>query len=239
MKIIFISCLLVVIPLTLYAADLHTNQIYSLSVSIDNEIQSTDKKSTYTAAASSKFKVLDASQSDYYLVRFLKVYTLKSSSKEDSSNGKRDVVSSVKKDIAYLLPKKYHEADTSLLCASTISGPVSGPLIVPFKFRLDDRSVTGEATIGYYAGYSWSWKPGYDFVIPITPFISGGLSQVTVDKETGSDSKSAFTWATGILIQNWGNVNIGLSYGQDRTGDKTWNHEGKGWFSFMVGWKLE
>ena len=32
--------------------------------------------------------------------------------------------------------------------------------------------------------------------------------------------------------------NIGLVYGQDRTGDKTWLHEGEDWLSFMIGWDI-
>jgi len=33
-------------------------------------------------------------------------------------------------------------------------------------------------------------------------------------------------------------VNIGLVYGQDRIGDKTWQHEGNDWISFMIDWDI-
>ena len=99
--------------------------------------------------------------------------------------------------------------------------------------------MAGDATIGYYAGYSVEPRlPFTETRIPISPFIAGGLSQVSVTKEEETSNQTGVTLAVGVLIQNWDGINIGIVYGQDRIGDKDWEHEGEGWVSFMVGWEL-
>ena len=122
----------------------------------------------------------------------------------------------------------------------SLTGPVSGPLIVPFKYRTDDHSLSGEATIGYYAGYRTEIKmPWANARIPISPFIAGGLSQINVSTNGDTDNKSGVTIAAGILIQNWADVNVGFVFGQDRIGDSSWEHEGDDWVSFMIGWNIQ
>lgn len=220
-----------------FAGDLQSGQTYALHITV-MDLKKPDGSGSFTAARPSKFVVLDDSDPDNYLVRFVTVYSLTTSTLR-AAEGETSVSSTVRKDEAYYLPKKYNGAETSLLTTSAYSGPVSGPLVVPFKFRFGDDSIAGEAAIGYYAGYSWSMPVGFGNRIPFTPFLAGGLSQVSVDTASGSEDKSAFTWAAGLLIQNWSKVNVGLVYGQDRTGDKGWEHEGDGWLSFMVGWVIE
>lgn len=123
------------------------------------------------------------------------------------------------------------------LVTNSFRGVVSGPLIVPFKYRTGDESFSGEASIGYYAGW------GMDFFntgVGITPMLSAGLTQVSVADGTGegTENKSGFTWTAGFLFQNWDGMNIGIVYGEDRIGDSQWEHEGDGWWSISMGWEI-
>lgn len=113
--------------------------------------------------------------------------------------------------------------------------------MVPFKYRLNDDSLSGDAAVGFYAGMTF--EPGClteNWCFRITPLLSAGISQVSVAETDGSgtENKTSVTWAAGFLITDWSDMNIGLICGQDRIGDKTWEHEGKGWLSFMIGWQL-
>ncbi|MDH4273818.1 MAG: hypothetical protein OEW08_02140, partial [Gammaproteobacteria bacterium] len=121
----------------------------------------------------------------------------------------------------------------------SFAGPASGPLIVPFKYRLNDKSLTGESAIGYYAGYRIEPRiPLTNTRVPLSPFIAGGLTQINMATNGDTDNKTGVTIAVGFLVQNWAGVNIGLVGGQDRIGNGAWVHEGKNWVSFMIGWNL-
>lgn len=148
----------------------------------------------------------------------------------------------VSQDVVYILPKSLASSELEIkdVASESLAGLSAGPLIVPFKFRLDDDSVDGDATVGFYAGTTF--EPGctrIGWCFRLTPLLSAGLSQVSVPTAVGADeNRSAFTVAAGFLITSWADMNIGLIYGQDRIGDRTWAHEGEGWVSFMVGWQL-
>ena len=210
------------------AEELQETKIYRLNKTVYELERTRDKKTGFIAVKNSKFVVVDSSDSKaYYVVRFLTLYNLS------------DTKSTVTLDEEYKLPKQVGNVDVTKSVSPSVAGPVSGPLVVPFKFRLDDDSITGEAALGYYAGYRLEPRILFtDVRVPISPFIAGGISQVSVSENGETDNKTGFTWAAGILVQNWANVNIGIVYGEDRTGDKDWEHEGEGWFSFMIGWQL-
>jgi hypothetical protein len=230
MKQIVLMTMIMLLACSVEAAELTEGKIYRLETTVVVTKDSCcASMPTYTAARSSKFIVSDSTGTDHYVVRFLSI--------KDAISTGGTVTSSVRDDQLYSLPKKIGATDTMKLVTETISGPISGPLVVPFKYRLNNRTLTGDATVGYYAGYSWSWSP-YEQSISFSPVISAGLSQVAVANGTQTTNKSGFTWAAGFLIQNWANVNIGIVYGQDRIGDQTWESEGRGWVSVMVGWKM-
>ncbi|MHC4457427.1 MAG: hypothetical protein ACYS0I_10105 [Planctomycetota bacterium] len=224
MKCLITLILISVYPFISFAGNLQETKSYRLNKTVSNLKRIGDKdEEDFTARRKSIFIVVDASNEGYNVVRFSEIKK----------------ASTVSKDDEYKLFDKIDGVDVSKSVRLLGTGPVSGPLIVPFKFRLEDDSITGEATLGYYAGYRFETLiPRTDFRVPISPFAAGGISQVSVTINGESDTKSAFTWAVGILIQNWANVNIGIVYGEDRTGDKDWEHEGEGWFSFMIGWDL-
>lgn len=148
--------------------------------------------------------------------------------------------STVKKHDEYKLDKSYKGADINKSVLPSASAVTSGPLIVPFKYRTGDNSITGDATIGYYAGYSFEFHvPNSSILIPVTPFIAGGIGYVSVaDGAASTESETSITWAVGILLSNWDSLNIGIVYGEDRVGDSDWEHEGDGWVSFMLGWEI-
>lgn len=223
MRYIFLVWLLIFSSLSL-SASLEDGKVYRLTKSVtDIESVSGSKADVFR---DSKFLVIDSSPKDHYVVRFIKIYR--------SYNEKP---STVMLDHEYKLKKEINGVAVEKSTTISRGGMVSGPLIVPFKYRIDKDTLSGEAAIGYYAGYSAEPSIG-GTRIPITPFIAGGLSQVGVNNGEETENKTGVTVATGILIQNWAGVNIGLVYGQDRIGDKTWEHEGEGWVSLMVGWEI-
>ncbi len=206
--------------------DLEEKGVYRLDKSMFDLAPLRDPAETCIAHRGSKFIVVDAGQ-DYYVIRFLSLYSYDRQKSTASRNEE------------YKLPKQVNGVDISKSVKVSVAGPISGPLIVPFKFRLGDESITGEAALGFYAGYNVEPSlPFTDIRIPVTPFVAGGISQVAVDSSGETEHETAFTWAIGVLVKNWHHVNVGLVYGEDYTGDKDWKHEGDGWFSFMIGWQL-
>ncbi|MBH1970806.1 hypothetical protein FK216_06175 [Moraxellaceae bacterium AER2_44_116] len=196
----------------------------------------------------SKFIVIN-SDTDKYAIRFLNVYPYNeiiNATNRTPSNYKTEKISDVLVDNMYFLERSASNGvPIESRVEQSFGGLVSGPLIVPFKYHLDDESIGGDATIGYYAGVGFDSNFGgiSDTYITFTPFISAGLTQVAVitkanDGSIKTDNQSGVTLAVGLLIKNWDSVNIGLVYGQDRIGDKTWTHEGEGWLSISVGWAL-
>ena len=223
------KCLLAGILLALYSASgyagmLEENRTYRLEKSVYHLERTRDGDKGAYALRNSTFIVIDNSKSDFYVVRFIKVFK-----NEDELQALTDE--------EYKIPKSIGGIELSRSVSPSFSGPVSGPLIVPFKYRLNDKSLTGEATIGYYAGYGLEPRVGAAR-IAISPFIAGGISQINVSRNGQTDNKTGITLAAGFLIQNWGGINIGILYGQDRIGDKAWENEGEGWVSFMIGWDL-
>ena len=223
MRYAFLVWLLIFSSLSL-GASLEDGKVYRLLKSVTNiESVSGSKADVFR---DSKFLVIDSSPKDHYVVRFIKIY-----------KSYDDKLSTVTLDNEYKLKKEIDGVSVEKSTTISRGGMVSGPLIVPFKYRIDKDTLSGEAAIGYYAGYSVEPSIG-GTRIPITPFLAGGLSQVGVNNGEETENKTGVTVATGILIQNWAGVNIGLVYGQDRIGDKTWEHEGEGWVSLMVGWEI-
>jgi len=228
MKRIITGVLLLCVIQITQASDLENNSIYRLEKSVHNLVRSRDGTPGFVAARDSKFKVIDnSSDPNSYIVRFIAVY---------DSYG---LTSTARIDEEYKLARNIGGTPVANSAQLSLTGPVSGPLIVPFKYRTDDKSLSGEATIGYYAGYRTEMRmPFTDTTVPFSPFIAGGLTQINVSTTGDADNKSGVTLAVGILINNWANVNIGFVYGQDRIGDSTWKHEGDGWVSFMIGWDI-
>lgn len=222
----------------LAANSLEIHKSYKLRSALFEITDFLEPGKTFGALKNSQFIVINVSDSDY-TVQFAVVYTAQSLQ-----------INWVTRDRPYLIPKKVLNNTVSLADMTNVSltGLSSGPLIIPFKWRLDDKSLTGEATLGFYAGITfdapWVCKGNGRFgagrfCFQITPLVAAGLSQVSVSDGTDTEGKTGFTWASGFLLQNWADLNIGILYGQDRIGDESWEHEGDGWFSFMIGWNFK
>jgi len=216
----------------LNAEELEEGKVYRLHKTVYDVELARDTSKKFIAVKESKFRVVDSSNTSHYVVSFVTLYN------HIPETGFL-LKSTVRTDEEYLLKKKINEVPLEKSSSISRGGAVSGPLIVPFKYRTSDKILSGDATIGYYAGYSIEPKiPFTETRVPISPFIAGGLSQVSVAENEDIINQTGITLAVGVLIQNWAGINIGLVYGQDRIGDKNWEYEGKGWISFMVGWEL-
>lgn len=224
-------------------AELIEGKTYRLEKTVVDLERTDGSTEQFVAAYGSKFVVVDAKQG-YYIVSFVDIKKLEEDTELGAQNDEFNRIKTSKKKYAerrveYKLKNPIGDVDIAKSTSIALSGPVSGPLIVPFKYRFDDKSISGEATIGFYGGWAYD-VPLYKSIrrLPVIPFLSFGLSQVAISNNGETDNKTAFTWAAGLLIKDWGNVNIGAVYGQDRVGGSTWEHEGKGWFSLMIGWSL-
>ena len=230
---LIILCALLSFSSVLRAQELDIGKVYRLGITLPvTELgDNSDPKRIYIARKSNKFSVISKKDNGEYVVNFNSVYTLDGSTYASTKW--------VEWDKAYVLPSKFHGVNISDVSNESLTGLSAGPLIVPFKYRTNDDSLSGDATIGMYAGITW--EPGCsqsNWCFRITPLISAGISQVTVGDGDNTESKTSATWAAGFLISSWADLNIGVIYGQDRIGDNTWEHEGKGWVSVMVGWEL-
>ncbi len=216
----------------LCAEDLVVGQTYEMEKTF-YQLQNVDDNTTnHVAVKNSKFIVRHSTE-EGYAIQFVKIYSTEQVLRND------DLVAY---DKMYLLPRKIGDSiPTSSVMIESTSGLSAGPLVVPFKYRFDDNSITGDATIGLYAGMTFEinlWESA-DWHFNMTPLVSAGLSQVSVENGGEVESKTSLTWAAGLLITHWSDINIGIVYGQDRIGDEyDWKHEGEGWISFMVGWQL-
>lgn len=126
------------------------------------------------------------------------------------------------------------------------TGPVVGALLVPYKYRTDTKTIDGETTIAVYMGYAiepeW-FNRRVDTSVTFVPYLSAGLTSIDVNNvsdsgEIQADSKQGVTLAFGFILKNWDSTNLGFVIGQDRIGDESWEHEGKTWLSFSVGWNI-
>lgn len=223
-----------------FAKELEEGAIYRLRVAMDNLQLATDTAQIFSALPNSKFLVLGKKDSTSYYVSFTVAYENDSRSGKAIDSKRANLVT---ERTVYVMPATVVDTlEVSAVTERSLSGLTSGPLVVPFKYRLNDESFTGEAGVGYYAGVTF--EPGcitVNWCVRVTPLLSAGLSQVAVANGSGTDtdSASAVTWAAGLLITNWDQLNIGFVYGQDRIGDKSWEHEGEGWLSVTVGWQLK
>ncbi len=213
------------------AEELQVGKIYRLSTTVEVK-KVGDISTVYTALKNSKYEVIAKDATGNFIVQFNKVYT--------SADTRFASTTWVNWDETFILPSKVSNTyEVSSVSKESLTGLSAGPLVVPFKYRTGDKSISGDATIGMYAGITF--EPGCtksNWCFRITPLISAGISQVSVSDGANTENKTSATWAAGFLISNWSDLNIGIVYGEDRVGDSSWQHEGDGWVSIMIGWQL-
>lgn len=226
MKYISVFLLMIFTSLDLVAdeSDLTVNTSYRLEKTISIEPVSSGctvgTPNPKHAGKASKFEVLKK-EDGCDIVRFWSIYS--------SGDVKKDQL--IAKDVEYVLPSTINGVPIS--SSTTRSGKTSGLLVVPYKYRKDDGAITGEATVGYYAG----WETSVGILL-----FSAGLSQVSIPvSETENENQSAVTLAAGYLLSNWDSVDLGLVVGIDHVGGskgEDWQYEDDPWFSLMIGWNF-
>ena len=121
------------------------------------------------------------------------------------------------------------------------SGVAFGGLVVPFKFRLGgDNGVVSSSTVAPYLGFKTRYLQG--FGLSFNPVISAGLGLVPVfnPAENRTETKSALSFAVGLVMTSSKNeqFSAGILIGRDvlsksdRALDPNVN---KAWLSFYVG----
>lgn len=123
------------------------------------------------------------------------------------------------------------------------TGVTFGALMVPFKFRLGDNKIVSSATIAPYAGFRTGWLSSRG--LTLTPLVSAGLGLVPVtDPATNeTETRAAFSTATGFVITSSKNEQFqaGLVVGRDYLGraDRALDPGSKKpWVSLYVGYTL-
>lgn len=112
-----------------------------------------------------------------------------------------------------------------------------GVLLVPFKFRSDDGSLTAQSTIGYFAGLRSDTT-----LYSGTAFASAGLSVIPVTGDDGNQNNStAFSFAFGYTFATKSNFQISLVAGVDHIGGSvgdSWQYEDDPWVSIALGYNF-
>lgn len=111
-----------------------------------------------------------------------------------------------------------------------------GVLVVPFKYRDHDKSLTGETTLGYYFGIS------YDTLwLDPTPFITFGLAQIPIANSAGVvENKNGLSVGFGLVLRD-GEFQVALVAGMDHLGGdagKKWEYEDNVWVSIGLGYNI-
>lgn len=254
MKLFHILSLLIVVNFSfLFANKLEIGKTYRTDIILDvYEINNTTNKKDKVGRFS-KFKIIDENGSLYF-VSFFNVYEYDILNKEKRKSAKQTdkkhyttQETTIVPNTLYTLKKFNNKTKTDInninynnsFYPSSANGFVSGPLIVPFKYRLDDKSLEiGDITLGTYIGWRW----GTPWYIDFTPILSAGITIVndgSTEENPNKGEENGFSLAGGLLIDNIGDTAIGLIYGRDWIGDKDWEHEGKGWLSLSFNWKFE
>lgn len=192
--------------------------------------------------AESKIQVIE--EGDYfYKIKFSRI--LNRPIPNPAKPGEYELVPSAVNDhdIYYMSKIGQHSTQTNKSFSESYSGFVHGPLAVPFKYRVDDGTLSGAASIGYYVGYGIEALSFDNFTL--TPFLSLGTTGVSIITEKEGDAgkdeatnRQGVTIATGILFPSWGGANLGLIVGQDRIGDSDWEYEADTWVSISIGASL-
>ena len=121
------------------------------------------------------------------------------------------------------------------------TGVSFGGMVVPFKYRLGgDRKISASSTIAPYVGWRTALLQGYG--VSFTPIFSAGLGLVPITDPTTNqtETKTAFSIATGLVMTSSKNqkFNAGLVIGRDYLSNADRERDpnvDKVWLSFYVG----
>ncbi len=180
----------------------------------------------YVAGDNSTFFIVDENK-DYYTILFKKV-------KDISNNRTRSGYEIVKiKQLFKIEKNSLPEASYRLRF-----GIAHGPLIVPFKYRTKDGSLTGQSTLGYYLGFKSDYLYGSG-----TLFFSTGLTLIPVNdvNSSSTDEKTGVSWAFGYSFASKSKFQAAIIFGWDHIGGEAgdnWDYEDDPWLSFAIGFEF-
>lgn len=185
----------------------------------------------YYASPDSKIWVSEIDSSGKAHIRFKENW----SNKEVGTGKKNDEYDAINKG-GLVKPGIEYTIETVKLQHAPVSiqGVDYGVLVVPYKFHFTDQTLTGEATLGGYAGYRYSW-PGFALTVPL---ISAGVGVVNVTTTGETKSSPSFSLATGTIITLTKNglFQIGLLGGLDWAGKgNNYKYEGRPWVAVSFG----
>jgi len=118
-----------------------------------------------------------------------------------------------------------------------VSGLSWGVLTLPFKFRLDDQTLSGGSTLGGFIGYNQRWLFGVHTVL----VGAAGVSMIaTQDINSKSlENKTGLTLAVGMTMPIEKSFQAGFFFGADHIGGRSgeeWGHDDKLWISLSIGY---
>lgn len=134
--------------------------------------------------------------------------------------------------------------DTQAMLNYGYDGWTWGALVVPYKWQLHDKSISGSASLGPYLGFQFGLSDG-DFGVNVIPLVSFGITNITVQNQANSSATSSvmgFTIAVGAgfsMTKSQTSLQGGLVCGQDRAGSSTptpYKYEGKWWCALELGY---
>lgn len=108
-------------------------------------------------------------------------------------------------------------------------GFVAGVLTIPFKFHLNDKSMTGGSTLGGYVGWKSSWAG-----LTLTPIVSAGMAMPTGNYGPGLTVASGFIGSVANSGIDWGIV-LGVDWFSTAA---HYPYEGKPWLAVEIGYKF-
>jgi hypothetical protein len=117
-------------------------------------------------------------------------------------------------------------------------GIAHGPLVVPFKYRTADGTLSGESTLGYYLGVK-----SETILLSGTAFISAGLSLIPISDVNSqeAENRTGFSWAIGYALKTKTDFQAAIVAGSDHLGGTAgdnWKYEDDIWISLAIGFNF-
>ena len=223
-KHVWLVLFLIFVAPSITCADVSAGKMVLYTHIYGFEAEGDDKK--YAAGADTKFYIVDE-RDEHYQILFKK---------------EKDIaVAPIKEGYEQVRPKQFFKINKKSLPKESYRlhfGIAHGPLIVPFKLRTNDGSLTGQSTLGYYLGIKSDFLFGSG-----TLFGSAGITLIPVKdvNSSSTDEKTGVSWAFGYSFASKSNFQAAIIVGWDHLGGDagdSWEYEDDTWVSFAIGFEF-
>jgi len=225
------SLVLMFICQAVYAVDLTRTYEIRFDVHPFYKVDDTNREHPFKANAGSQFQFEGETDTDYK-VSFTKV------SKAEPERSRALSLLAVPAELA-MQGELYSITKTTFddIYYKLVSGLSWGILSLPFKFRLDDQTLSGGSTLGGFIGYNQRWLFGIHTIL----VGAAGVSMIaTQDINSKSlDNKTGLTLALGMTMPIEKSFQAGFFFGADHIGGRSgeeWGHDDKLWISLSIGY---